>query len=89
MEGLEKTLSNNLNYRVGKVRAVNIEDNTEYIALVNRRELDTLLDTDAPECTALVWLQGEFKDALFGQMLKDSQLIGRHCPNSHPDVVRA
>ena len=54
------------------MRAVNIEDNTEYIALVNRRELDTLLDTDAPECTALVWLQGEVKDALFDQMLKGS-----------------
>ena len=59
-------------YRVGKVRVVNTEDNTECISLINRQELDTLLDTDAPECTALVWLQGEVKDALFDQMLKGS-----------------
>ena len=71
-EGLGKSLSNTLNYRVGKVRVVNTEDNTECISLINRQELDTLLDTDAPECTALVWLQGEVKDALFDQMLKGS-----------------
>lgn len=69
-EGLEKSLSNTLNYRVGKVRAVNTDPNTDSFAHVNRQELDTLLDTDAPECTALVWLQGEVKDALFDQMLK-------------------
>jgi len=28
--------------------------------------------TDTPACTALLWLQGEVKDALFDQMLKDS-----------------
>jgi len=42
---------------------------------VNRSELDTLLDTDVPECTALVWLQGEVKDALFKQMLKAHSLL--------------
>lgn len=61
-----------MNYRVGKVRAVKSEDISEDIPLINRQELDTLLDTDAPECTALVWLQGEVKDALFDQMLKGS-----------------
>lgn len=71
-EGLGKSLSNTLNYRVGKVRVVNTDPNTDSFAHVNRQELDTLLDTDAPECTALVWLQGEVKDALFDQMLKGS-----------------
>ena len=71
-EGLEKSLSNTLNYRVGKVRVVNTEPQTEPFHHVNRQELATLLDTDAPECTALVWLQGEVKDALFNQMLKGS-----------------
>ncbi len=60
-EGLEESLSNTLNYRVGKVRVVNIEDNTECIPLVNRRELDTLLDTDAPEWTVLLWLRVKLK----------------------------
>ena len=55
-------------YRVGKVRVVK----SEPFRLINRQEVDTLLDTDAPECTALVWLQGEVKDALFDQMLKGS-----------------
>lgn len=59
-------------YRVGNVRVVKSEDISEDIPLINRQELDTLLDTDAPECTALVWLQGEVKDALFDQMLKGS-----------------
>ena len=63
-----ESLSNTLNYRVGKVRAVK----SDPFLHVNRQELDTLLDTDAPECTALIWLQGEVKDALFDQMLKDS-----------------
>lgn len=71
-EGLVESLSNTLNYRVGKVRAVNTEPQTEPFRLINRQELDTLLGTDAPECTALVWLQGEVKDALFNQMLKGS-----------------
>jgi hypothetical protein len=67
-----ESLSNTLNYRVGKVRAVKSDPESDPFLHVNRRELDTLLDTDAPECTALVWLQGEVKDALFDQMLKGS-----------------
>ena len=59
-------------YRVGKVRVVKSEPESEPFRLINRQEFDTLLDTDAPECTALVWLQGEVKDALFDQMLKGS-----------------
>ena len=45
-----------------------LEHTTYFCGMV----LDALLDTDAPECTALVWLQGEVKDALFDQMLKGS-----------------
>ena len=63
------------------MRVVNTEPQTEPFHHVNRQELDTLLDTDAPECTVLVWLQGEVKDALFDQMLKGSWLIARHCTN--------
>ena len=71
-ERLEKSLSNTLNHKVGKVRAVKSEDVSECIPIINRQVLDTLLDTDALECTALLWLHGEFKDSLFDQMLKES-----------------